>query len=105
MPANGVSTNGCTLTFANAHVTRTSTPPSSDTVRATASSTRARSATSEAEVRRALEDAERRALYDAPLVPLFHSVNVTLVRPGISGVVLDPLGAPRYDEVEVRPGD
>ncbi|MGH7724143.1 MAG: ABC transporter substrate-binding protein [Candidatus Eiseniibacteriota bacterium] len=66
---------------------------------------RARSATSNAEVAAALREAERKALYDAPLVPLFHSVNVTLVRPGISGVVLDPLGAPRYDEVEVRPGD
>jgi len=50
----------------------------------------------------ALRRAERLALADAPLVPLFHGVKVTLVRPGVSGVVLDPLGTPRYDAVEVR---
>lgn len=66
---------------------------------------RARAPVSSEEAMTALRSAERKALFDAPLVPLFHSVNVTLVRPGITGVVLDPLGAPRYDGVEVRPGD
>jgi len=51
-----------------------------------------------------LREAEITALSDAPLVPLFHSVNVTLVRPYVTGLVLDPLGAPRYDGVEVRRG-
>jgi ABC-type transport system substrate-binding protein len=50
----------------------------------------------------ALRRAERLALADAPLVPIFHGVNVTLVRPGVEGLALDPLGAPRYDTVEVR---
>jgi peptide/nickel transport system substrate-binding protein/oligopeptide transport system substrate-binding protein len=48
--------------------------------------------------------AERGALRDTPLVPLFHSINVTLVRPWVSGFEIDPLGAPRYDRVEVRRG-
>jgi oligopeptide transport system substrate-binding protein len=62
----------------------------------------ARAAASDRAATAALRRAERLALADAPLVPLFHSVNVTLVRPGVSGVVLDPLGTPRYDAVEVR---
>jgi hypothetical protein len=37
-------------------------------------------------------------------VPLFHSVNVVLRRPWVEGFVPDPLGAPRYDQVEVRRG-
>jgi ABC-type transport system substrate-binding protein len=53
----------------------------------------------------ALLEAERLALADAPLVPLFHSVNVVLRKPRVSGFVPDPLGAPRYDRVEVRRGD
>ena len=53
----------------------------------------------------ALLRAERLALADAPLVPLFHSVNVVLRKPRVSGFVPDPLGAPRYDRVEVRRGD
>ena len=53
----------------------------------------------------ALLEAERLALADAPLVPLFHSVNVALRKPRVSGFVPDPLGAPRYDRVEVRRGD
>jgi ABC-type transport system substrate-binding protein len=64
----------------------------------------ARRATDEESGAAALRRAESLALRDAPLVPLFHSVNVTLVRaPGITGLVLDPLGAPRYDTVEVSP--
>lgn len=49
--------------------------------------------------------AERTALSDAPLVPLFHSVNVVLTRPWVKGFAPDPLGAPRYDSVEVDRGD
>jgi ABC-type transport system substrate-binding protein len=49
----------------------------------------------------ALRTAERLALEDAPLVPLFHGVSVVLVRPGVRGVQLHPLGTPRYDAVEV----
>jgi ABC-type transport system substrate-binding protein len=49
----------------------------------------------------ALRRAERLALADVPFLPLFHSVNVTLVRPGVTNVVLDPLGAPRYDAVGI----
>jgi peptide/nickel transport system substrate-binding protein/oligopeptide transport system substrate-binding protein len=49
----------------------------------------------------ALQTAERIALEDAPLLPLFHGVNVTLVRPGVRGIQLHPLGTPRYDAVEV----
>jgi ABC-type transport system substrate-binding protein len=60
-----------------------------------------RTAPSERSARAALRRAERLALADAPLVPLFHSINVTLVRPGVKGVALDPLGTPRYDTVEV----
>ena len=45
--------------------------------------------------------AETLALSDAPIVPLFHSVNVVLVRPWVEGFVPDPLGCPRYDAVEV----
>ena len=52
----------------------------------------------------AVLEAERLALADAPLIPLFHSVNVTLVRPWVSDFMLDPLGAPRYDTVEVHRG-
>ena len=66
----------------------------------------ARSAPDEATANLALRRAEAIALADAPLLPLFHSVNVTYVRkPGVSGLVLDPLGAPRYDQVEVGDGD
>jgi ABC-type transport system substrate-binding protein len=65
---------------------------------------RARAATTEDRARAALLDAERVALADAPLIPLFHSVNVTLVKPWVTGFVLDPLGAPRYDAVEVHRG-
>jgi hypothetical protein len=36
---------------------------------------------------------------------LFHSVNVVLKRPWVTGYAPDPLGAPRYDTVEVRRGD
>jgi peptide/nickel transport system substrate-binding protein len=51
-----------------------------------------------------LLEAERIALSDAPLIPLFQSVNVTLVRPWVRGLALDPFGCPRYDTVEiVRP--
>ena len=64
----------------------------------------ARAANDRAAARAALTRAERLALADAPLLPLFHSVNVALVRPGVTGLVLDPLGAPRYDGVEVRSG-
>ena len=63
---------------------------------------RARRAADREERHRALREAERRVLADAPLLPLFHSVNVTLVRPGVTGLVLDPLGAPRYERVEVK---
>lgn len=66
--------------------------------------TRARIAATPGEALAEVNRAERIALSDAPLVPLFHSVNVTLVRRGITGLVLDPLAAPRYKEVEVRPG-
>ncbi len=62
----------------------------------------ARGAPSDIAATQALRRAELLALADAPLVPLFHPINVTLVRPGVSGLVLDPLGAPRYDTVEVR---
>jgi ABC-type transport system substrate-binding protein len=41
---------------------------------------------------------------DAPLLPLYEPINVTLVRPGVRGLQLDPLGCPRYDTVEVRRG-
>jgi ABC-type oligopeptide transport system substrate-binding subunit len=49
-----------------------------------------------------LLEAETTALSEAPIVPLFHSVNVMLVRPWVQGFVPDPLGCPRYDTVEVR---
>ncbi|MEO6463694.1 MAG: ABC transporter substrate-binding protein, partial [Candidatus Eisenbacteria bacterium] len=62
----------------------------------------ARSAATPRAATTALRRAERLALADAPLVPLFHSVNVTLARPGVHGIALDPLGAPRHDTVEVR---
>jgi len=62
----------------------------------------ARAAASDFGAQEALRRAELLALADAPLVPLFHPINVTLVRPGISRLLLDPLGAPRYDTVEVR---
>ena len=62
----------------------------------------ARGAATDFAATQALRRAELLALADAPLVPLFHSINVTLVRPGVSGLLLDPLGAPRYDTVEVR---
>ncbi len=64
----------------------------------------ARTAASPGKAQAALLAAERIALADAPLVPLFHSVNVTLVRPWVSGYALDPLGAPRYDTIEVHRG-
>ena len=64
--------------------------------------TEAREARTASAATSALRRAERLALADAPLLPIFHGVNVTLVRPGVRGVVLDPLGAPRYDTVEVR---
>jgi len=64
----------------------------------------ARSASTPRKAQDALLEAERLALADAPLIPLFHSVNVTLVRPRVSGFALDPLGAPRYDAVEVHRG-
>jgi ABC-type transport system substrate-binding protein len=49
----------------------------------------------------ALGTAERLALEDAPIVPLFHGESVVLVRPGLRGVQVHPLGTPRYDAVEV----
>jgi len=61
----------------------------------------ARAATTEAAERAALRRAQLRALADAPLVPLFHPVNVTVVRTGVRGVPADPFGVPRYDAVEV----
>lgn len=64
----------------------------------------ARVAPTDERARAALLRAERLALADAPLVPLFRSINVTLVRPWVSGFAIDPLGAPRYDRVEVRRG-
>jgi ABC-type transport system substrate-binding protein len=51
---------------------------------------------------RELERLERVALSDTPLLPLFHGVNVTLVRPWVVGYVPDLSGCPRYDTVEVR---
>jgi ABC-type transport system substrate-binding protein len=64
----------------------------------------ARNAPTKARAQEALLRAERLALADAPLVPLFHSVNVVLTRPWVNGYVPDPLGAPRLDDVEVRRG-
>jgi ABC-type oligopeptide transport system substrate-binding subunit len=64
----------------------------------------ARTAPTKRKAQDALLRAERLALADAPLVPLFHSVNVVLRRPWVTGFVPDPLGAPRYDHVEVRRG-
>ncbi len=64
----------------------------------------ARDAPTKARAQAALLHAERLALSDAPLVPLFHSVNVVLRRPWVTGFVPDPLGAPRYEQVEVRRG-
>jgi peptide/nickel transport system substrate-binding protein/oligopeptide transport system substrate-binding protein len=65
----------------------------------------ARNAPTKQRAQAALLAAERLALMDAPFVPLFHSVNVVLRKPWVAGFVPDPLGAPRYDDVEVRRGD
>ena len=64
----------------------------------------ARNAPTKERAQASLLDAEAVALSDAPLVPLFHSVNVVLKKPWVTGFVPDPLGAPRYDQVEVRRG-
>ena len=52
----------------------------------------------------ALAQAQRLIIADAPILPLYEPINVTLVRPGVRGLQLDPLGCPRYDTVEVRRG-
>ncbi len=49
----------------------------------------------------ALHQAESIALADAPLIPLFHSVNVALIRPWVRAFAPDPFGRVRYDLVEV----
>jgi ABC-type transport system substrate-binding protein len=49
----------------------------------------------------ALRSAQLLALADAPLVPLFHPVSVTIVRAGVRDVPGDPFGAPCYDAVKV----
>jgi len=51
-----------------------------------------------------LMDLQRLVIADVPLLPLFEPINVTLVRPHVRGLELDPLGCPRYDTVEVRRG-
>jgi ABC-type transport system substrate-binding protein len=65
---------------------------------------RGRDASDQAARMDALAQAQRLIIADAPILPLYEPINVTLVRPGVRGLVLDPLGCPRYDTVEVRRG-
>jgi ABC-type transport system substrate-binding protein len=52
----------------------------------------------------ALADAERIALSDAPLVPLFQGTSIFVERPWVNGFRSNGLGCPRYDTVEVTRG-
>ncbi len=61
----------------------------------------ARGAPSDEAAFQALRGAQLLALADAPLVPLFHPVTVTIARAGVRNVPADPFGAPCYDAVTV----